>query len=682
MGIELCPGVRPHDGAAMLAHMASHLFVPDPSSGRSRIPARYRTLLWIAALFIIVNTLVRIGLVVFEHDPANYAPVRLLGILAAGLVYDLAAATYVLVPFILLATFFSDSRLGRFAHGVVACALIVAGLFGMLFTAVSEGLFWNEFASRFNFIAVDYLIYTREVIGNIRESYPIGWILTGIAVCALVLFVLVARPVWRSASGAGGRWLRRYAMLPVLLALPAASFFFVGDGVRELLSTASARELAGNGYYDFMRAFRSNNLDFQTFYKTVPVEEASQVLRNEFLEAQTKARFVDNPQSIERRVEPGVPARPMNVVLVSMESLGADFVESFGGRKGLTPNLDRLAHDGLMFTQLYATGLRTVRGLEAITLSIPPTPGHAVPMRNQNKGFQTLGGVLAGAGYDALYLYGGYSYFDNMRDFFSGNGYTVVDRTAIPKEKISHENIWGVADEDLFGQALTEIDARVAAGHKVFMHVMTTSNHRPFTFPDGRIDLPQGARDSAVKYADWSIGKFMQEAQTRPWFKNTLFVFLADHTSNGRGRTDLPPENYRIPLIIYAPGTIAPAQIDYVASQIDVAPTVLGLLDLGYTSRFFGQDILTEGRGHQRAFMANYLTVGYMEGGMVVELSPRRRVRVVDAATGKDVPLSNERAAHYAIEAISYYERASDILKTPAPPIVLGHAPEAATAPH
>lgn len=653
----------------MLAYMPSASpRRPSAPDGRHFIPPRHLTLLWVAGLFIAVNLAVRIGLMFFEADPGNFEPVRFAAILAVGLIHDAAVATYVLVPFALLATVLPTGPRGRRAHALLASALIVAGLVGMLFTAVAEGLFWNEFSSRFNFIAVDYLIYTREVIGNIRESYPMGLIFALIGAGALLLFAAVRKPLWRAAGADGGHWTLRLALLAGFLALPVASFFAIGDGPRELLSTASARELAGNGYYDFMRAFRSNDLDFRAFYKTIPAAQAGEVLRDEFKEAETTARFGADPESIERRVEVAAAARPMNVVLVSMESLGADFVESFGGRKGLTPNLDRLAHDGLMFTQLYATGLRTVRGLEAITLSIPPTPGHAVPMREHNKGFETLGGVLAGQGYDALYLYGGYGYFDNMRDFFSGNGYTVIDRTAIAKENITHENIWGVADEDIFAQALREIDTRVAAGRKVFAHIMTTSNHRPFTFPAGRIDLPQGSRAAAVKYADWAIGKLMSEAARRPWFTNTVFVFLADHTSNGRGRTDLPPENYRIPLIVYAPGTIAPARIDYVASQIDVAPTLLALLNTSYTSRFFGQDILSEGRRHQRAFMANYLTVGYMEGGMVVELSPRRRVRVVDAATGKEVPLTVGRAAHFALEAVSFYEAASDALRERAAP--------------
>jgi len=351
-------------------------------------------------------------------------------------------------------------------------------------------------------------------------------------------------------------------------------------------------------------------------------------------------------------------------VLVTMESMGADFLKSFGGAKRLTPYLDRLAADGMRFTQVYATGTRTVRGLEALALSIPPTPGQAVIKRKNNKGFQTLGGVFRAQGYDPLFIYGGYSYFDNMQDFFAGNGYTVIDRTSLPASEISHETIWGVADEDLFRQVIREIDARDAAGKKVFAHVMTTSNHRPYTYPSGRIDIPPGSgREGAVMYADWAIGDFIRRASKRPWFKDTMFVFIADHTAHGRGRTDLPPENYRIPLIIYSPGNVAPQTIDTVASQIDVGPTILALLNVSYTSRFFGQDILTEGRRHQRALMSNYLTVGYLENNVLVELAPKRRVRVSEADSGRELPADDPRRLHWIAEAIAHYQVATKTLR-------------------
>jgi phosphoglycerol transferase MdoB-like AlkP superfamily enzyme len=470
--------------------------------------------------------------------------------------------------------------------------------------------------------------------------------------------------VWRSAGAAAGTWRQRWAATAVLLALPVLSFLTVGDAPREALASAGGRELAGNGPYEFMRAFRSNDLDFQKFYRTLAPGEAQRQLREEFAEAGSTARFTEGAHPLEREIRAQGAAKPHHVVMVSIESLGSDFVESFGGRPGLTPHLDLLASEGLMFTNVYATGLRTVRGLEALTLSIPPTPGHAVPMRANNKGFQTFGGVFKEQGYEALYIYGGYSRFDNMRDFFGGNGYTVIDRGAIAPKDISHETIWGVADEDLFRLALAEIDQRAAAGTMVFAHVMTTTNHRPFTYPAGRVDIPSGtSREGAVKYTDWAIGEFVRQAKTRPWFADTVFVFVADHTSNGRGRTNLPPENYRIPLIVYAPGIVTPARVDTLASQIDVAPTVLALLGVSYTSRFFGQDILTEGKLHPRAFMSNYLTVGYMEKDRIVELSPKRGVKVVDARTGLSDDVDPGLVAHLSDEASAYYELATQVLR-------------------
>jgi len=630
---------------------------------RRRAP-RYLTLVWVAGLFVLSNTLTRLGLLAFEGDLSNVMPWRMLPIMAVGLLYDLAALSYLLIPFALAALLLPDHRWGRKAHAVLGSASVAAAVLALLFTAVAEGLFWNEFAARFNFIAVDYLIYTRETLGNIRQSFPVIPILTGVVIASASVFWLARRPLWAAAVAHAGSLPTRLLLTGTLLLAPVASFLLLGDQPREALATAAARELAGNGYYEFVRAFRNNDLDYHTFYITMPERAARAEMRDEFEEAHSTSVFTDGAHPLERKVAANGPPRRMHVVLVTMESLGADFVGSFGGRTGLTPNLDRLAGEGLKFTRMYATGTRTVRGLEALSLSIPPTPGHAVLTRKNNKGFQTLGGVLKEEGYEPLFIYGGYSYFDNMQDFFGGNGYTVVDRSSLRKTEISHETIWGVADEDLFKLLLREIDGRVAAGGKVFAHVMTTSNHRPFTYPSGRIDIASGSgREGAVKYADWAIGKLMAEAADRPWFKDTLFVFIADHTSHARGRTDLPPDNYHIPLIFYAPSLIAPETIDNVASQIDVGPTILALLQVSYTSRFFGQDILTEGRHHQRALMANYLTVGHMENGILVELSPKQRARVLNSETGEQIARDDPRSAAWINETVAHYQVASGILQ-------------------
>lgn len=628
-------------------------------------PPRFRILTWAGAVFLVVNFLLRLGLIVFDGDPSNLLPWNTLPIILVGLIYDVGVLGFFLVPLALLATLISDSPRARRIHGVLASAWLFLALLGLLFSSIAEILFWNEFSTRFNFIAVDYLIYTRETIGNVLQSYAIGPLAAGLLVVASGIFLGIFRPFWAAATAPGNPRTQRFIAFGAFLLLPAFFSIVVGDAPRDLLRSNSARELADNGYNAFVRAFRANDIDFQQFYSTIGKSEAIAEIRAEFSEAESSAVFTGGANPIERTISAVGAARPLNVVLVTMESLGWDYVESLGGRKGLTPNLDRLGREGLLFTQLYATGTRTVRGLEAISLSLPPTPGLAVLARKNNKGFQTLGGVLKMHGYDPVFIYGGYSYFDNMSDFFGGNGYTVVDRTSLASQDITHETIWGVADEDLFKMVLREMDSRAATGRKIFAHIMTTSNHRPFTFPAGRIDISSGTgREGAVKYSDWAIGNFMRQAAARPWFKDTMFVFVADHTSRGRGRTDLPMENYRIPLIIYSPGNVAPAGIHTLASQIDVAPTLLALLNLGYTSQFFGQDILSEGQHHKRVFMANYLTVGYVEDGVLVELSPKQRSRVVNAASGRQLAPGDSRAKSTLVEAIAYYQLANDILRS------------------
>ena len=631
---------------------------------RRLFAGRFRLAAVVLVAFLALNTATRLGLLAFNEEAALWSPATLVPILGIGLFFDLAAACWWLPPFALLAALWPDRPRGGRGLRIVATGLVALAFATFVFVAASEFVFWNEFASRFNFIAVDYLIYTREVIGNIRESYDLRPAFAAIAAATAVMTALAWRPLARASRPAGMGWRGRLGRLAVFLLLPAVSFVAADARYKEFTRQAQAVQLAGNGHWEFWHAFRHNEIDYEQFYRTEPLEKVYRVLRAEFEHIGPIPFTAGARLPIEREVVRQGPERRMNVVLVSVESLSAEFLGAFGNKAGLTPNLDRLAAEGMLFTRLYATGTRTVRGLEALTLSIPPTPGHSIVKRPDNDRLHTLGEIFEERGYESLYLYGGYGYFDNMEAFFGGNGYTVIDRTHIPKEAIHYENIWGVADEDLFTLALGEIDKRHADGKKVFAHVMTTSNHRPFTYPAGRVDIPSGEnREGAVKYTDWAIGDFIRRAQDKPWFGDTVFVIVADHTAAGRGKTDLPVENFHIPMIIYAPGAFAAARVDTLASQIDVGPTLLGLLNFSYRSDFFGHDILTEGKRHQRAFLANYQTVGYLEDDTLVELRPVRRWRLVDPRTGEERP-ADERGRQLLQEAVSYYEAASDAYRS------------------
>ncbi len=625
----------------------------------SPFSGRFRSLGRLLLIFLAINALVRLGLAIANQDLTLFSPWLLLPALAIGSVFDLCVGLVGLAPLAwLFALWPSRSPRGTRVLRICTAAWLAPMSLLVCFVAFSEFTFWNEFSSRFNFIAVDYLIYTNEVIGNIRESYNLPALLAGVGGTAALVWWLAWRwgtaPLREAGSGFAGRW--RAALILGLLA-PGALLLACEARYQEFSENGQLNELAGNGYFDFWHAFRYNEIDYERYYRTMPRGKALSKLAVKIAGFQ-KTTLAQHP--LEREIVAQDPPRRLNVVMVSIESFSASFMSAFGNTEGVTPNMDRLAKEGLLFTRLYATGTRTVRGLEALTLSVPPTPGHSIVKRPDNSNLFTIGEIFKDKGYEPLYLYGGYGYFDNMNTFFAGNGYTVIDRTALRADQIHFENIWGVADEDLFSLTLRELDARHAQGKPFFAHVMTTSNHRPFTYPEGRIDIPsKTGRNGGVKYTDYAIGQFIEQARQRPWFDQTVFVLVADHTHRGRGKQELPLETYHIPMVIYSPANVKPGRVETIASQIDVPPTLLGILNFSYRSRFFGHDILREGANHERALMANYQTVGYYESGRIVELRPNGRYRVVDAVTGKPAP-QDKISEHLVDEAISYYQLASE----------------------
>lgn len=619
---------------------------------------RYRPLIWPLLLLLVVSLLTRVALI-FRPDVKVDVP-GLAGAIAVGSLYDLTAAIYALAPALLLTALLPD-RVARWR--VVRALAILSGAlfcFVLLFTATSEWIFWDEFGGRFNFIAVDYLIYTHEVIGNIWQSYPVGKILLGLAALAALITASRAGAIWRDLA-APLTWRARVGGIAAAIVAPVLVFATVDSETKDVFASDALNELAGNGMYEFFAALRANDLDYVRLYRHLPAEDALAEARRLRDATRDGWRSAD-PRDFLHSVRDPAPARRLNVVLVSVESLGTEFIGGWGDTRGITPRLDALAAESLVFTRVYATGNRTVRGLEALSLGLPPTPGQSIVKRPRNDHLFSLGSVFEDLGYDTMFVYGGYGYFDNMNAFFAANDYRSIDRLAVPAERIHFENIWGIADEDLFDLALDEIDASLkASGGKrpVFAHVMTTSNHRPYTYPAGRVDIPSGSgREGAVKYTDWALGDFIARARERPWFDDTVFVILADHTSSARGKSDLPVEGFHIPLVVYSPRHVPAGRVDHLASQIDVAPTLLGLLGFTYRSRFFGQDILTEGAAHQRALLGNYQTVGYLEDGLLVELRPKGAWRVVDPATGGALP-ATEHARHLVDEAVGYYQSAS-----------------------
>ncbi|KFF04564.1 LTA synthase family protein [Flavobacterium reichenbachii] len=537
----------------------------------------------------------------------------------------------------------------------------------ILQNGLSEYFFWNEFGVKYNFIAVNYLIYTNEVIGNIMQSYPVIPIFSALfLVTGIVTYFILKNSRDFISNIPSFNQKIKISVLYIglffgsLLVIPALA-------KTENSKNIFVNELQSNGLYKFYLAFQNNKLDYFKFYKTISNEKAFALLKDQF---PTTA-----DENTSRNIESDSTENHKNVVLITIESYSAAFMKMYGNKENITPFLDSLSQKSLQFTNLYAAGNRTVRGLEAVTLCLPPTAGESVVKREDNKNKFTTGAVFKTKGYNVKFMYGGDAFFDNMQDFYSGNGYQIIDKSSFKPEEITFSNVWGVCDEDMYNKAIKVMNAEAKENKPFFNHIMTVSNHRPFTYPNNKIDIPGDikSRDGGVKYTDYSLRKFFAMASRQSWFKNTVFVIVADHCASSAGKIELPLDKYRIPAFIYRPG-FEPEKCNKLMSQIDLMPTVFGLLHFNYQSKFFGQDVL-KANYKPRAFIATYQDLGLIKDNVLTILSPKKQIRQYQLKlapqTGvsadfqlnyEEVPLKKEKT-NLVNETISFYQAASYMLK-------------------
>jgi len=625
---------------------------------------RFNLLVIIAVVAMTLSFLTRLALLAYSWAETDLSLGGFLQVFGRGMLFDFGFCAYALIlPALYL--WLVPERLWRSRlHRCWVQFMLFAGFYALAFIAIAEYFFWDEFSVRFNFIAIDYLIYRREVTDNIFQSYPVVPLLAGLVVVAAFIYYGLRHPI-KKALFTEERFSRRTMAAGLALLLPLAVYGGLDQSVRTVSANVYQNELAGNGPYQFVAAFRNNDLDYLQFYEHLPQEEASALLKQEISEP--NATFVgSNLFDIRRDIVQTGPEKKLNVILVMVESLSSDYLAFFGNDEHLTPNLDALIAQSLFFSNFYATGTRTTRGLEAVTLSIPPTPGRSIVKRIGRESDQwSLGNVLNSKGYQSFFMYGGRSYFDNMGAFFSGNGYQVVDQSSVPDSEISFSNAWGMSDADLFRQAIKVADQSNAEGQPFFLHLMTTSNHRPYTYPEGQIDIPSGTgRNGAVKYTDHAIGEFLSKARQQPWFGNTLFVIVADHQSGSAGKRALPVERYHIPLWIYAPKSIIPGQVDRVSSQIDLAPTLLSLLNMSYRSAFFGKDILAMAPDQGRSLIGNYQNLGLFDGKSMAILSPQHKMQLQEGlASAQATEYPAQKSEILLQRNISYYQGADYVYR-------------------
>lgn len=637
--------------------------------------SRYSVLFSFIIVFVSTSFLIRTVLFILSLPKADFSFVGVFKIYFLGLAYDLGVALFLTAVYNLYLLFIPGRWLNSIGNKVITYLGLFLALLISFFSFFAELTFWQEFESRFNFIAVDYLIYTSEVINNIKESYPMPLLIGGVLVFVLlVIWLFLKKRIFRASFQSDMPFKQRAILSGTLLILTIAYPILLNNSFAESGSNRYENELSKAGIYSFCAAFKNNELNYNDFYSLLPTDQAYQLIRKELQEQ--NATFLNQGNSIQRMIHNGGKLDKPNVIMITVESLSADFMAHFGNTQHLMPVLDSLADQGLLFTNMYATGTRTVRGMEALTLAVPPTPGSSIVRRPDNGNLTTVGHIFEKEGYSRTFYYGGDGYFDNMNEYFGSNGFDITDhgrklkindtyltkRTIIPNAKVHFENAWGISDGDLLDAVIRGADLSYSTGKPFYNFVMTTSNHRPFTFPEGKIELKPGSREAAVRYTDYAIGNFLTEIQKKPWYKNTVVIVVADHCAGSAGKNEIEISKYHIPCLMLNLPDQRKGVIGKMCSQIDLYPTLFSLLGWDYESNLYGQDVL-EPSFEPRAVLGTYQKLAYLKNDSLVILGPQQKIETFLYNRSNDQQKPAQLSGAVINQAKANYQTAYDLFK-------------------
>jgi phosphoglycerol transferase MdoB-like AlkP superfamily enzyme len=515
---------------------------------------------------------------------------------------------------------------------------VQAGVVNML----CECLYWHKFGTKFNFIAVNSLFYSESTLEAVLDAYPV----IPIAITLFLIALFITWKMFRKYS-IGESSNMGFSNMIAMLALYAILAFgglkwleFSSSKISN--SSMAATQLQENGSWNLIEAYRNGKLEYYRFYPTIPSMQAQDATR----ELLSKGM---NDTSATAPI-------PRNIVLITLESINYEYID-----EGLCPYLESLAKDGLSFKNMFASGPSMSKGIDALTLCTPPTPGRSIAYqlgKNVPAGLPTVGKVLQANGYSTAFIYGGNGRRSNLRRYFKGNGYEIIERRDF--KNISFANSMGACDDDTYEEALEYADRRARLGKPFHVHLLMLSSHSPYSYPGSRI-LEKGERTQAVQYTDEALSRFFSAASKKPWFGNTIFVVTSDRGSEKSNEDGPQLEYFHIPAIIYAPGFVASAENDKICSQIDLMPTLLSMLHIAPEENFYGRNILADDFD-ERAYVSNFLQLGYLKDRTLTVLQPMRDIKAFWIEGGEQIKVPEPNSLLQK-EAQALYQSASGKLR-------------------
>jgi phosphoglycerol transferase MdoB-like AlkP superfamily enzyme len=625
----------------------------------SYFAANLRFFLLVIAGLMVLFSLLRLGLVLRNIEPGAATRSELIWAFIIGLRFDFAIACYIAIPMLILcyipwtAPWFS--RRSRSVYLWVWSVILLI----LTFILLSEFEFFREFQSRLNQLAFRYFDHPETVLGMIWYNYPVLKYVAGTLGVGLVIYIALRLALrWAYPPQEPGHRVNYVgeilgAVVIVVVAVFGARGGFQGEplqwGDAFKGNSEFANEMSLNGLYSLGEAVKDTFSRDQISSKwrgKMPMDDARLVVRAMLVARGEKLLDVKN-RTVLREGDVGsnlvlksTNGKPINVVIVKMESFSARFVGACGAEHSFTPYFDALAKDGVLFDRCLSAGTHTHQAIFATELGFPNLPGYEALMESgvANQDFLSAPEIFQKRGYQTFFLYNGDFSWDNMRGFFRKQGVQkFVGRDEMKADAKFVDEVWGVSDGDLFDRANREFEAAAKKGP--FMAAMLTlSNHAPFQVPPvpgvGPI-TDQGeynGRLEAMRYADWAVGKFISDAKKLDYFKNTLFVFVGDHGFHVPPvLTEVHLLYHHVPLLFYAPGLNLQPRVDHrVATHMNIIPSVLGLLGItdspqaAWARSLFYDSFPDE----------NFAVFKNTGGGRAVAIAQGNKLLVLGSATG------------------------------------------------
>ncbi len=457
--------------------------------------------------------------------------------------------------------------------------------------------YFNQFFSRFSITALEWIENTSFVINMIIEE-PKYFLVAIPFLIVVVLFYKLLKRVFHTSSPQQ----EAKTYLKAIIYIFFIGLIFLGIrgrvqrkspiriGTAYFCNDPFLNQLGLNPVFTFMRSYLDSKSEKNKTIKLVDDNEAIAYVQKSF---NIKQPINNNPISRKITVD-SVNQNPPNVVLIIMESMSAAKMSRHGNPNQLTPFLDSLSNNSIYFENIYTAGIHTFNGVFSTLFSYP-----ALYRQHPMKQIKTLNGIastLKQHNYSTTYFTTHDGQFDNVEGFLRANYFeNIITQSNYPLDKI--ETTLGVTDDYMFEFSMPIIDSLHNQNKPFFVSFMTASDHGPYFIPEYFKPKSDEVKNQIVEYADWSLSKFIKMAKQKDWFKNTLFVFIADHGAAMNTNYDISLAYHHSPLIFYAPEILGANQVkSNIGGQIDVFPTIMGLLNLPYTNETLGIDLINEER--------------------------------------------------------------------------------------